>query len=220
MDEYVARMIAWSILSIAVVVWLISVRYVGRAQRPLPRSDDSERFGVEPPVTPRDELVGEVPIDAAPAGLAARLARALAQAQAGPLGPLKLTHVDDDHVAFEQLERQGHYRIRDGEVQFARGDSGGCVARYRLKINDGRGLLVAANLLILAGLIAIVSVWAVMEYYVIPNPQPAVRGQVVQSCQVVHLLWPPFLLAFLYKNGRRTIVTRMEALLANLPHQV
>ena len=38
--------------------------------------------------------------------------------------------------------------------------------------------------------------------YVIPNPNPGVRWQVVQICQIVHVLWPPFLFSHQYKQAR------------------
>jgi hypothetical protein len=36
--------------------------------------------------------------------------------------------------------------------------------------------------------------------------------------QVVHVLWPPFLLGTLYRMRRRTVQARFEVLVHNLPY--
>jgi hypothetical protein len=44
-----------------------------------------------------------------------------------------------------------------------------------------------------AGLPTLVIVGAVIWYFVLPSQMPAVRWQVFQTLQIVHALWPPFL---------------------------
>jgi hypothetical protein len=57
-----------------------------------------------------------------------------------------------------------------------------------------------------------------MFSYVIPNPNPSVRGQAFQVVQVVHFLWPPFLFAALSRQPVRWISARVDALVTNLPY--
>jgi len=59
--------------------------------------------------------------------------------------------------------------------------------------------------------------WA-MFTYVLPSPNPNVRGQAFQMAQVVHLLWPPFLFASLARQPARWITARVDALVNNLPY--
>ena len=50
-----------------------------------------------------------------------------------------------------------------------------------------------------AAMVALVAgSWAIRTF-VVPHPDPAIRGQVFQMCQVAHFLWPPFLFAGLYR---------------------
>ena len=167
------------------------------------------------------EVNGQVTVDECPAGLASKLARVLAQPQVSQLGIVKVVRADSDRVTFEQaaqVNRQAACRIREGEVRFERAESSSSLARYRLLIDERCGLLVAAQGILILGLVAIVGVGAVMAMIVVPSPDAATRWQTIQSCLLVHVLWPPFMLAAQYRNGRKMAVGRIEILLANLPH--
>ena len=51
----------------------------------------------------------------------------------------------------------------------------------------------------LLGLAAILIGFWLIGTYVVPNPNPAIRGQTFQMLQVVHFLWPPFLFGWLHR---------------------
>jgi hypothetical protein len=57
-----------------------------------------------------------------------------------------------------------------------------------------------------------------MFAYVVPSPNPGVRGQAVQMVQVCHLLWPPFLFTALSRQPARMIQARVSAMIHNLPY--
>jgi hypothetical protein len=63
--------------------------------------------------------------------------------------------------------------------------------------------LVLAILLLVAMPIVIGGVAAVLWLFAAPSLNPGVRWQVVQIVQIVHVLWPPFLVYFyLWKKQR------------------
>ncbi len=54
--------------------------------------------------------------------------------------------------------------------------------------------------------------------FVATSANPAIWAQSFQLIQVVHLLWPPFLLGYRYRAQYRLIRRQMDSLLINLPH--
>jgi hypothetical protein len=220
MTEAAARIVVWSILTVALVVWMFAVRYVARVRKAERQTKETERLVFEPEDTAANQLVGQVPVDAGPLGLSETLSRALAQPQVSQLGAIKVKRMDAESVSFEQIERDrtSGLRIDDGEVRFVAAGHNRSMAQYRMAIEHGRGRLFAAQVLLGGGLAAIAGVWLVMETYVIPSASPQLRWQSFQSLQVAHLLWPPFQLAALHRASRTAAVARIEALLANLPY--
>ena len=221
MSEEIARAVVWTILFVALVVWMLGVRFVARVRRTSRQAAEPDRLNFEVEDAPVDEIVGQTAIDQGPQDLAQKLARALAQPQVSQLGAVKVTSANDQGVTFEQVENLDArlpIRIRQGEVRFTPAEAGRAVAHYRLRVDQGRGRLLAAGLVLAGGFVGIVIAWFVMEQYVISNPDPAVRWQSLQSLQVVHLLWPPFALAAVYRASRTAAAARLEAMLGNLPH--
>jgi hypothetical protein len=64
--------------------------------------------------------------------------------------------------------------------------------------------------------LVLVGVAAALWNYVAPNPNPAVRWQALQILQICHVLWPPFLIYFIYQRTLTTIksaITRLQMLI-------
>ena len=95
----------------------------------------------------------------------------------------------------------------------------GTAIRYSL---DSRllvdGLARWSRALLILGAVALIAVAVVMPQFVIPSENPAIRGQVFQSIQAGHFLWPPFLIAYLSRRLRGALDTRIADILSNLPH--
>jgi hypothetical protein len=53
------------------------------------------------------------------------------------------------------------------------------------------------------GLPTLLMVGALVWFFVIPSPVPGMRWQVLQTLQIAHALWPPFLVMWFYSAGRR-----------------
>jgi hypothetical protein len=65
---------------------------------------------------------------------------------------------------------------------------------------------------VLAPLVIFGLFW-ILWNYAAPNPDPTFRWQSIQILQVVHVLWPPFLIAHLHGK----FVKAMQTFVNNLP---
>jgi hypothetical protein len=76
--------------------------------------------------------------------------------------------------------------------------------------------LVMGLLLFVLAPVVLVGTAALLWNYVAPNPNQAVRWQCVQICQIVHILWPPFLIYFIYKRtlgAIKSAITRLQMMI-------
>ena len=76
-----------------------------------------------------------------------------------------------------------------------------------------RRRLLLMSILVFAVPLVILLVAGVIWQFVVPNGHPAIRWQVVQMVQIVHVLWPPFLVAALYRRQRRAAESAVGSLL-------
>jgi hypothetical protein len=78
-----------------------------------------------------------------------------------------------------------------------------------------RRLLVIAGIVLAAGLAVMVALFAFLWLKVLPSDRPAVRGQVIQAIQMIHVLWPPWLVYALYGRARQATDIFLDAAVAN-----
>jgi hypothetical protein len=141
----------------------------------------------------------------------------------GPLGPVKIVACDRAELVFEPAGAgtvgSGYPQmgVHRGRFRFVATGSRTRV-EYAIAAPSGRFLIAFGWLFVAMGLAALVAGCWLMFTYVIPNPNPSVRGQAFQIVQVVHLLWPPFLFAALSRQPARWISARADALVTNLPY--
>ncbi len=53
----------------------------------------------------------------------------------------------------------------------------------------------------------VICIPCLLWFLAVPNEDPNIRWQVVQVVQIIHVLWPPFLIYFLYKMLRNRVET-------------
>ena len=75
---------------------------------------------------------------------------------------------------------------------------------------------IALSIILGIGLPVLVIVGGLIWYLVLPSQNPAVQWQVMQTLQVSHALWPPFLIMWIYRSGRRQSKTYFSNLLSTL----
>ena len=71
------------------------------------------------------------------------------------------------------------------------------------------GTIMAVLVLVIEPLV-VIGVPLLLWLVVVPSQVPAIRGQVFQVVQIIHVLWPPFLVYFLTKIFRRSIITTLD----------
>jgi hypothetical protein len=208
MDLETAQAVVVGIALIAAVVWLGSLLFLLRSAA-LVRSAE----GGGPLLMGSAEVDGEAP------ALADKAAGLLAR---GVLGPLKIVSKTADQIVFERLDpgmanqppgrwfRHGELRFTTTGTRRTRIDWAAAPARLQ-------GMLWAAGLIQLIALATLVAGGWAMFTWVASSPDPILRWQSFQMLQIVHLLWPPYLLAGLYRKGMRAIAAEFAALASNLP---
>jgi hypothetical protein len=222
MDQDVARIVLGSLTAVGAVVWLMGLQFLLTTFRGQ-RSREPEAFG-ELDFDREDHegwLAGSTEVEGEAPALASRAAAILIQGNLGALGPVKILDKAPDRIRFERVGMgagrgsPGQW-FRRGELRFTPVGAGRTEVAWAFETAAMRRLLWAGLVIEAAGLIAlVVGCWAISTY-VIPSPNPGVRWQTVQMVQVVHFLWPPFLMGGLYRKGVAALATQFEALASNL----
>jgi hypothetical protein len=224
MDEQVAGLVVIAFTAVGAVVWLAAVATLlraGRERRPV-APDYYERFEIEG--TPKGHtIVGSAEVAGAPDELSAKLASALARGGLGRLGPVKILAQERGEVLFESAgggspgTSSPATLVRRGRVRFE-GFGARSRVEYAVESNSPRVLLVFGWAFVGLGLLTLIAVPTIQFLFVVPNPNSAIRSQALQTIQMCHVLWPPFLLAFLARQPGRLIRAEMDALVHNLPY--
>jgi len=206
------------IASVAVTSWLYAAFYLANSPalaakrgRTEPGKADPES-GLAPGPT---MIVGAGAVEGEPAALSARLGAKLARGGIWPGGPIAITERRDDLVRFATPGEPGK---PSGEIRLTGAGPGRTRYEYAVEYRGLAAFLRWGWVVQAAGLIVLaVGYWA-LRTYVATNANPAIRAQSFQLIQVVHLLWPPFLLGYRYRAQYRLIRRQMDSLLINLPH--
>jgi len=218
-----ARTVVIAITAVGAVAWLAALAVMVRAtrERRATASEASEQFDVEG-MPPAGTIVGSAELEGQPEVLSAKLAERLARDGLGFMGPVKIVACDRREVVFEAAGQNlgaaayGGSGFRRGRVRFA-GSGTRTRVDYAVETSSRGIILLALGWLTLAlGLMALVAAPWLEFAHVLPNPN--LRAQAVQTVQMVHFLWPPYLLAFLARQPARMIRAQMEALVHNLPY--
>ncbi len=225
MTSEVAQAVVYSITAVGAVVWVSGLLFLIHS---VPRLSAGTGVSPAPPgaglealdpsrSTPRGLIAGRAEIPGTPGDLSAKAAAILAKEQ------LKILQRTDQRVVFEGVGPNlsgpavGQH-VRRGELRFTATGGDRTGVDYAIAVPEWRGLLIAGAIVQGLGLVALVAGFFAMIAWVVPNPNPAIRGQSFQMLQVVHVLWPPFLLGTLYRMRRRTVQARFEVLVHNLPY--
>ncbi len=213
---------AWSVLvaitAVGAVVWLAALTTLLRASRSQAATavEASERFEIEGKAA-SGAIVGAAEVDGDPEELSTRLAGTLARETFGPFGPIKVVASDRHQVVFEPTGAPG-IGFRRGRVRLTPAGSRTKV-EYAIETTSRGSILLGIGWLALGlGLAALIVAPWLAATYLLTSPNPAVRAQVVQVCQMAHFLWPPFLFAALSRQPSRMFRARMESLVHNLPY--
>jgi len=234
MTAEVAQAVVYLITAVGAVVWVSGLLFLihsvpkpsgGTGISPvalgsmgkMPAPSEGGRLEKSPCGVPRGLIVGRAEIPGTPGDLSDKAAAILAKEQ------LKILQRTENRVVFEGVGPNlsgaavGQL-VRRGELRFTAMGSDRTGVDYAIAVPEWRGFLIAGAIVQGLGLVALVAGFFAVTTWVVPNPNPAIRGQSLQMLQVAHFLWPPFVFGALYRMRRRTVQARFEVLVHNLPY--
>ncbi len=222
MEIETARTVLYVITAIAAVAWVTGLRFLIVSVRKSGSMDAGAWNGQTDGEAPRGLVVGHAEVEGRPDELSSRTAAMLAREGSWPMEQVKILSRSDGSVVFEGLGGepgacQG-FGLRRGEVRFTTLSQNRTAVDYAVAVRGSRGLISLGAASAALGLVAILVGFWLISSLVVANPNPAVRWQVVQMVQVVHFLWPPFLLGGLARLRWRAVRNRFDVLVHNLPY--
>lgn len=179
-----------TIAAVAVVVWAVGVWFVLRTGR---LCAEPVRETVDAPGSLADVLT--------------RVARAVADSPIG--SPLQRATVESATQREVRWTSRGAF-AHEGLV---RPEHGGGKTKVAFEVVVRSPMLVVGKVVCVVGAVVIGVLWWMLGERVVPDPNEAVRAQVVQMVQAVHVLWPPFLFAGLPRVFRVRIVDEVRRIL-------
>jgi hypothetical protein len=175
-NEDTAKLVISAGAAIGVIVWLVAVQLFRRmAESPVYETLEAPVPGKTP-----TEAMKAIVANAGQIAAQARLAR-----------PEETVMEITQHGVFSRIEarREGGQTLLVAEI-----DDSACRRRYQRFL---------ALFVVLLMPVTIVGVSAGLWHFAASSVTPSVRTQSVQVCQIVHVLWPPFMLYGVWKTQRR-----------------
>ncbi|MBN1417600.1 MAG: hypothetical protein JXP34_02425 [Planctomycetes bacterium] len=224
MSVETAELIFYPTAILLAIVWLAGVRFALASLRPPRRREEERAFSPAAEIDP-DAIEGDLVIEGEPEALARRLASQLAGSFAGAgsaVFPAKVTECTAERVTFERTPgggRSGLFSFDGGIVTFHR-EGERIRVRYAVSLRRSRRLfrILAYLVCFLYGGLFVIGCPILIWTLVLPSEDPGVRAQVIQTLQMVHGVWPPFLIGFVASRVRKMTAAYFETLLANLPY--
>ena len=214
-----APLILALIAAVAATVWLIAAYFLANSQAIAAKRDRSEPgkvdAGGEIAMAGATTIIGGAVIEGQPDPLSTRLAAALARNGLWPGAPLEITDRTPSIVSFVSPGEPNKPR---GEIQLASSGLDRTRIDYRVEFEALGRFLQWAWIIQAAGLILLAVAYWALRTYVATSTNLAVRWQSVQMIQIIHILWPPFLLGTLYRKQYQLVRRQLETIIKNLPH--
>lgn len=204
MSNDAAALIVLVLAACATAAWATGIAFTRRRLFAAPRDQFTEM--------PIRGVSGEVRVQQGPSVVRERMLECMRQAVIpGRMGcSVMVRRAEGDTIEGRLLYGAGGPGSAEGLPVTLRlsADGGGTRVTYEADTDPAlRGLRIGAVIFHVVGLIAIPTLGYVLLNYAAPSSSPGARGQVVQMIQIVHVLWPPFLLGYL--GGRLKAQTRV-----------
>jgi hypothetical protein len=222
MDSSQAYAIFVTLMGVGFIAWLCSLSLALRLGT-IPLKSDRAEADFEPKSWAGTEF-GSRTVRGTPAKLSKALARALTQINIGGFGALfEIAERTDDHISLRKTgplmcnQPSGLY-FSEADVAFEYLGNNTTRVHYKLGYDRlaKRIRSIALGIILLIGLPVMLVVGSLIWYKVLPSDDLSVRWQVLQTLQITHAIWPPFLLIGIYSMGRRQSKTYFSNLLSNL----
>lgn len=230
MDAIAAQLVFGAIMVVAAVVWFISLRKALNL-KPAPTRTSADPFApfiaepTESAVADSELVSGERTVFGSADDVSRTLAQSLVKTGYPGLFSSLFTidRQSDQQLVIRKTgplvcnQPTGMY-FSEAEFDFIPQGEGRTLVTYRIGFDRLRTKLRRAALILILGLglPVMIAVGTIIWLLVVPHPNPVVRWQVLQTLQVAHVLWPPFLVMHFYGAGRRHARTWVSNLLGTL----
>lgn len=216
MSPELARAVFFVIWGGGLVVWALGLRHsLALLAREDPFREQWGEAGGDDEEDPA-RLRGEVTVRAPASAVRQELARRLAAAAGS-------TFVVEERAEGLELRntlppafnRLGWANVAGAALRVSPAGMGLTRVAYELDLGPLRRRLgrIALTVVLAAGLPVLLGVGALVWWLVLPSEHPAVRWQVFQTAQVVHALWPPFMVTSRLRTNGRQARTSLEAVI-------
>jgi hypothetical protein len=226
MELETARLIFYIITPVMFAICLAGTLYalskLRRPEGPYGPGDPAGQAGT-------DIITGETLIKKAVEGGRESVSKKTAELLLGAVGGagqglVKITERTSDRIVFEMARgTQAGYGRRSPQAMSAglitlEDHEGGIRLRYAVDVSRFSRIMRLVTYLtcFLYGGAIVVAVPICMWIWVVNSEDPGVRVQAIQTAQMVHGVWPPFLMGFLTGRVRKTAAVAMGSLLANV----
>ncbi len=227
MSAEMARIVVLGIAGVCLVVWLVGLVVVSRTFSGDPQDeliDTGEPFETGSK-NPHSWVSGTAVVDGDPEDVIAKATNILAT-NGTWFGPVKIVEQTERTLRFlgivdamggsmAPVRTRGPF-VRRGMLRASPGGNDMTRVDYDLEAAGLRVYLTLAVVFQVLGLVVIVGLAGVLYYFTVEAFHPAIQAQSVQMVQACHLLWPPFLLVWLYRRFRKGVRDRCETFLHNL----
>ncbi|MEZ6132060.1 MAG: hypothetical protein R3C59_25645 [Planctomycetaceae bacterium] len=212
MSIEMTQMIYTGIMFVAALVWILSLRKAARLGKNACAPADTWPLGD----TFESDVSGDVAGVQTIRGRRPEVSRLLGQTLLNSGVPgvfatlFEMTERTDERIQIRKTgplvcnQPSGMY-FSEAVFDLTASSSNTVEVHYRLGFERlRRGMRLTALAIILGlGLPVMLIVGTVLWIFVVNNANPIVRWQVFQALQVVHVLWPPFLVMGIFNSGRR-----------------
>lgn len=173
----------------------------------------------------RDVLTGEAELTGDAEAISKKIAEQIVAATSmGGMSGVRITERTSERVAFQKIKGVGGNAAMAFDSGLVTLDAQGDKVRVRYAVSQKRFARIMRIVTYLVCFLyggAAVVVWPMIVWvYFVNSEDAAMRHQFFQIIQMIHGVWPPFLVGFLSGRLRRATSGFFETLLANLEHVV
>jgi hypothetical protein len=222
MNSEIATLIFAVIMLVGFLVWLWSLQMALGIGRSTAKPDWRMLPEEQPPQTNTES--GARTVKGTPEKLSAALARLIVQHNVGTFGSLfEVVERSPQRIVLRKngplmCNQPPSLYFSEAELTFEPVSHDSTRVSYVLGFDRlaRRVKIVTLSIIFGIGLPVLMIVGGLIWYFVLPSQNPAVQWQVMQTLQIAHALWPPFLFLGLYSAGRRQSKTYFSNLLSTL----
>jgi hypothetical protein len=220
MSVQTAELVFYSIAGVMAAVWLWGTLFAFRRLKAQGRGEYD--VALSPEDDAADTVIGAATVEGDAEAVSKKIAEQLvAGTSMGGMSPLEITGRTAELVTFKRsMGPGGPAAVFDEGLFRLKPDGGNVRVQYAVSMKRFAKIMKVVTYLVcfLWGGIWVIGVPVFIWMYIVHHANASVRWQTLQALQMVHGVWPPFLVGFLGGKLRRVTARFFETFLSNLQH--